>query len=138
MKNKLDLNQPIVLETYIPGQAEPLIINGLPELLIDLDRDVEQARVITEPKTEKVARSLAKPAVEAVQSLQHGFMGRIATNLKVVAYDKVHGTDFYTELRQKRADERYLKFAVNIGLISLSDVTCRKHEHAVAAMRGMS
>lgn len=96
-----------------------------------------EARRSRRSRVSHVSRSIGDEVLEAPKTALKAATGRLALDLKTVAFDKVHGTDFYSALQQKRADERNLKFATSIGLVSLSDVTCRKHEHAIAKMRGL-
>lgn len=140
MKTKeqpIDLDQELTLE-YVPAfQSGTFVVTGDPENVLPLAEAVQAEEKAGAVKHASHVRKAGQTALETVTAPMQSGLGRVALDIKTVAYDKAFGTDFYEALRQKRADERNLRFATKIGLISITDTTCRKHQAAIAKMRGL-
>lgn len=131
---KLDMNAPLVLETYIPGQDAPIEIHGLPELLVDLNTNVEQARVIDEPKPRTIASTAIKAATEPHNAPYSPIplTGREAlkATIKARLFDLRWGTKEYEELELTRMAERKLRLRTELGIVTMD--RCAKHQKQLA------
>lgn len=130
------------LTTYIPGQASPITVRGDAELL----REDFRRQVAAEAK-----RPAAKPAVAVVEiprtapepkdeyidfsTLEPAQVRR--RKISAWLYDRKHGTSMLTLFNEKLADDRDAAFAERLGLLTVGDTFCRKHQKAVAKLRGM-
>lgn len=86
-----------------------------------------------------VARStpeVGRIAVVAPNAQPEGLDGRRAT-ITAKMHDLRFGSHLYEALKQKRSDDRDLHMATRLGLISLEDVSCRKHSKAIAKLHNL-
>lgn len=113
-------------------QSQPFVITGNAEAVMPL-AEAAQAhdKALPVHRAPKAGNKLIQAATQATE----GFAGRLAVNVKTVAYDKIHGTSMYEQLRQKRSDERDVRFAASIGLLTLGETMCAKHKHAVDSLK---
>src|SRR3977135_3190505 len=99
------------LTINLPGQEAPFRIYGdyedlapYAEALQEADKQIPAQRT---PRALKVAHA----AVESLTAPIQTGLGRGAMDFKTVMYDKVHRTNFYEMLQDKRNTERDLRFA---------------------------
>lgn len=123
------------LTTYLPGQETPFVVTGDAEVIQDIYKEV-QAREARENRQQVVRRGKAvvEASAQVIDPIK-SVIGRVGLDLQTVAYDKIHRTSMYDMLRQRRSDERNLRMATKLGLIT--STRCQKHERALAAVRGM-
>lgn len=113
--------------------GHPFVISGPIEAIEPLFKAAE-AEFNAQPV--HTASKVGKASVEAVQSSDVVLEGRKAT-VTAKLHDMLYGTAMYDALQQKRADERDLAMATRLGLISLEDVSCRKHSAAIAKLHNL-
>lgn len=119
-------------DAAVDFQAKPLTISGDADLIIELHDAAEVT--VREIQKQKVSTAVAKPAVEAVAQATDVLEGRRAT-VAAKLYDFTNKTNMYELLKQKRQDERDLRVAQKLGLITSTH--CAKHEKALATVRGI-
>ena len=97
----IDITQPVEIEYNIPGLTDKFVVTGMYE-------DVEQYyKPVTNSKPRRTV--LKDKAVNVLTEAQ-----REATAL---AYDKLHGTKFYQQLKLQRQYKRNQRMAGRLGLV---------------------
>jgi hypothetical protein len=136
MKTKeqaLDTTQPVELTTFLEGQAAPFVIRGDYEAVAPMAEALRQADEQLPTQVATRTRKVAQAAVEAVSAPIQTGLGRVAVDVKAIVYDKLHRTNFYDLLRDKRNTERDLRFAGSLGLFQ--EEVCAKHRKALQSVR---
>lgn len=130
---------------YTPDfQASVITIRGDHDVLVDVNTDLDALEARLLAQNDKVSASVGKAAVEApvsVTDLNHADMSALPTmqtaKLKVSAfiYDRLHKTNMLGLLNERIDTDRNVRFATELGLLSVEETYCRKHEKAVAKLK---
>jgi len=130
----IDLEQDLTLTINPDWQTSSFQISGAAETILPYAEAVQalDARI---PKQRKIAHSAIEGLQSTLESKVGSFATRLSTDVRAIAYDRMHGTTMYELRRQKLADARDVKFAASIGLLSLEETFCRKHQAAADKLR---
>jgi hypothetical protein len=135
MKRQIEqLPEVAELTINLPFQSAGFIIRGQDELLEAMaDKyKAQDARDITKHVAKaalKPVEAVTRPVADKVGS----FTTRIATDLTAGLYDRRNGTQFLDMLKQRRQDEKDMRMARRLGLVTVD--RCAKHEKQLAEVR---
>lgn len=122
--------------TYQPTfQDSPMVITGDYEAVESVNNDLEALEARLYAQSDKLASKAIK-AVQTAPETPTELSGRRAT-IAAKLYDLRYGRNMADLLAQKRQDERDIAMATKLGLLSTTEVYCRKHQKVVNKLHGM-
>lgn len=127
--------EPGMAELFVnlPSQTKPFVIRGYED---ELASYAEELQAYDKANPVHSSPKPKTPAVEAVRGSGEILEGRKAT-IHAKLYDMVYKGNMYQLLQEKRQRDRDLAMATRLGLLSVEEVYCRKHESAVAKLRNL-
>lgn len=132
-QNTINLDQPAELTLNLGSGMEHFVVTGDAEAVmpyVEAAQAYDKRHIV---KDTAIGRKAVTGALETLTAPIQTGLGRVAVDIKAIAYDKVHGTAMYDLLKQKRDDERNLAFATKLGLVSTTH--CAKHSKALAQLK---
>jgi hypothetical protein len=121
------------------NHGQPFVIRGNEEFLTDEARrlqaedDANARRQRSQVARQAVAATVApvEKLAQVVTPLAEG----VATEIKVTAFDLLHGTHLRRELHRQRRVRRITSFAAGIGILDVEP--CAKHRKAMDRAEGL-
>jgi hypothetical protein len=126
---KLDLEAPLVYETFIPGQDAPIEIHGNNDLLIELARQdelhapkVSQSRIALPTVVKAAVEAPVSPEVPVyVFPTRREKISQYFADAKLRRFDREFNTDLYGALVEKRTQTAKFLIASEFKLIGDDD-----------------
>jgi hypothetical protein len=122
--------------TFVPAfQSSTFTVTGIGESLLPIAEAIEHSQPMPSQTNVEAPSAAPTPKVEYIDLSTLAPKEVLRRKISSWVYDRQHGTNMLGLLNERIKDDRNVRFARDLGLISSTH--CLKHEKAVAKLKSL-